>query len=353
MSDPVYTHLLTSIGTADDLKTLRGLRDQMQSQLKAQLAECSVEQLYFILNGMHDALIGRVIVLAEAEMARSGSGPPPVPYAYLLFGSGGREEQTLTSDQDSGLLYGDPEDETDRETVDAYFQSFAGIVVNLLKQLGYPPCDGGVISTNPKWRLSLSGWRTMLNGWFEDPDWERVRYLLIVADGRCVYGDRKLMRSLQDCFFSDMLQNPVIVKHMRSNTMRHKVLIGVFGQLLKEEYGQDAGSLDIKYGAYIPMVNAVRMLALQSGIRESSTQERIQGLVRSGKLSFGEAAEIAEAFRLFLRLRLMTTERSVDGLLSNNGKLAGSKMSKELIDELKSGLRIGKKLERRVNKLTT
>ncbi|UVI28057.1 DUF294 nucleotidyltransferase-like domain-containing protein [Paenibacillus spongiae] len=350
MSDPVYTHLLALIGTAGDLKTLRGLRDQIQRQMEARLTERPVEQLYFNLNGMHDALIGRVIVLAEAEMARSGNGPPPVPYAYLLFGSGGREEQTLSSDQDSGLLYGDPKDESEKEAVSAYFESFAVIVVDLIKQLGYPPCDGGVMSTNSEWRLSLSEWKAKLNGWFEDPDWERVRYLLIVADGRCVYGDPMLMRSFQDFFFSDMLQNPVIVKHMRSNTMRHKVLIGVFGQLLREEYGQDAGSLDIKYGAYIPMVNAVRMMALQSGIRESSTLERISGLVRNEKLSAGEGAEIAEAFRLFLRLRLMTTERSVDGLLSNNGKLAGGRMSKELIDELKSGLRIGKRLERRVNK---
>jgi len=353
MNDPVYAHLLTQIGTADDIKTLRGLRDQIHRQMEALLSECPVERLYSILNEMHDALIGRVIVLSEEQMARSGKGSPPVPYAYILFGSGGREEQTLSSDQDSGLLYADPDDETSRDAVKQYFQGFAQITVQQLQQLGYPPCDGGVISTNPVWRLSLSEWKTKLNGWFEDPDWERVRYLLIVADGRCVYGDIKLMQSFQDHFYSDMLQNPVIVKHMLSNTMRHKVLIGVFGQLLKEEYGVDAGSLDVKYGAYIPMVNAVRLLAIQSELRESSTLERLRGLRDKGKLSSEDANACSEAFRLFLRLRLMTTERTVDGMFTNNGKLASSKLSKELIDELKSSLRIGKKLERLVNKQTT
>ncbi|MCQ6560927.1 DUF294 nucleotidyltransferase-like domain-containing protein [Paenibacillus mendelii] len=353
MSDPVYAHMLTQIGTADDIKTLRGLRDQIHRQMEALLLECPVERLYSTLNEMHDALIGRVMVLAEEQMARSGNGSPPVPYAYILFGSGGREEQTLSSDQDSGLLYEDPDDEASRDDASRYFRDFAEIAVQMLQQLGYPPCDGGVISSNPEWRMSLSEWKTKLNGWFQDPDWERVRYLLIVADGRCVYGELKLMQAFQDHFYSDMLRNPIIVKHMLSNTMRHKVLIGVFGQLLKEEYGQDAGSLDVKYGAYIPMVNAVRMMAVQSGLRESSTLERLRGLLEKGKLSSEDAHAYSEAFRLFLRLRLMTTERSVDGMFANTGKLASSKLSKELTDELKSSLRVGKKLERRVNKQTT
>ena len=34
-----------------------------------------------------------------------GFGKPPVPYAFILFGSGGRSEQTLWSDQDNGLIY--------------------------------------------------------------------------------------------------------------------------------------------------------------------------------------------------------------------------------------------------------
>jgi CBS domain-containing protein len=352
MSDPVYAQLLALIGTADDVKTLRGLRDQIHEQMEAMLSEQPVEQFYIDLNEAHDALIRRTIALSEAQMARMGNGSPPVPYAYLLFGSGGREEQTLSSDQDSGIVYGAPEEESDRETVSLYFRTFAGTVVEMLQQLGYPPCDGNVISSNPEWCLSITEWKTKLNLWFEEPDWERVRYLLIVADCRLIYGDSTLLKELKDHYYTDTLENPVIVRHMLNNTMRHKVLIGVFGQLLKEQYGQDAGSLDVKYGAYIPMVNSIRLMSIQAGLRETSTLSRIRGLLLKGKLTAHDAASYAGAFRLFLRLRLMTTERNDDGLYANNGKLAGSKLTRELIEELKNGLRLGKRLQRRVNKET-
>lgn len=347
MSDPGGAQLLSRIGSADDIAALRSLRDEVHEQMEALLSEQPVEQFYAILNEAHDALIKRTIALAEADLARMGNSPP-VPYAYLLFGSGGREEQTLSSDQDSGLIYDDPDDEAERETARQYFADLTQLIVETLQQVGYPPCEGNVISTNPDWCLSLSDWDNKLNDWFEEPDWERVRYLLIVADSRSIYGEDELLEKLKGLFFSDMLENPVIVRHMLNNTMRHKVLVGVFGQLLRERYGEDAGSLDVKYGAYIPMVNAIRMMSIRAGLRETSTLARIHSLHLMGKLSAEDALAYTEAFRLFMRLRLMATERSVDGMYMNNGKLSSRKLTKELTDQLKTGLRIGKKLQRRV-----
>ncbi|MBB3109965.1 CBS domain-containing protein [Paenibacillus phyllosphaerae] len=351
MNDPVGTQLLTLIRTADDMKTLRGLRDQFHDQMGSLLSEQPVEQFYNHLNDVHDALIQRTIALSEMQMARLGNGSPPVPYAYILFGSGGRKEQTFSSDQDSGLIYRDPEDEFERDEVKRYFEQFAVTIVQSLQQLGYPPCEGNVISNNLDWNHSLTEWQHKLNGWFEDPNWERVRYLLIVADGRCVYGQEELLSALKRHFYSDMLKNPVIVNHMLSNTMRHKVLIGVFGQLLKEQYGEDAGSLDVKYGAYIPMVNSIRLLAIQAELHETSTLARIQELKARGRLTDEDAQAYTVAFKLFLRLRLMTTEREVDAMYGNNGKLASRRLTKELIDELKTALRVGKKLQRQVHRL--
>ncbi|MBW7452916.1 DUF294 nucleotidyltransferase-like domain-containing protein [Paenibacillus sepulcri] len=352
MSDSIYAQLLALIGTADDVKTLRGLRDQIHEQMEALLSEQTVEQFYTDLNEVHDAFIKRAIILSEAQMARLGHGTPPVLYAYLLFGSGGREEQTLSSDQDSGIVYEDPEDERLQEKVSLYFKIFSETIVDLLQQLGYPPCEGKVISSNSEWRQSLTEWRSRLKEWFTEPNWGRVRYLLIIADSRLIYGDSELMTVFQNQFYADLLDNPAIVRSMLNNTMRHKMLVGVFGQLLKEQYGEDAGSLDIKYGAYIPMVNAIRLMSIRSNIRTTSTLERIQALLLSGDFTQQDADLYSGAFRLVLRIRLMTTERQEDGLYANNGKLAGSKMTKELTDELKIALRLGKKLQRRVYKET-
>ncbi|SDW53610.1 DUF294 nucleotidyltransferase-like domain-containing protein [Paenibacillus sp. CF384] len=353
MSDPVRAKLLTRIGTSDDVVTLRGLRDQIHERMEALHMKQPIEQFNTDLNEVHDALIRRAISLSEAQMARLGHGSPPVPYAYLLFGSGGRAEQTLSSDQDSGMIYDDPEEESKRERVTAYFHIFAETIVDMLQKLGYPPCEGEVISSNPNWCQSLSQWKAKLDGWFEDPDWENVRYLLIIADSRIIYGQNRLLQAMKDHYYSDMLNHRVIVHHMLNNTMRHKVLIGVFGQLLKEQYGTDAGSLDLKYGAYIPMVNAMRLLSIQAGVRETSTLARINRLRQLAVLTEEECVLYSGIFRLFMRLRLMSTEKREDGLYTNNGKLPQVKLTKALIDELKSGLKGVKKLQRFVHKQTT
>ncbi|CAM4058267.1 DUF294 nucleotidyltransferase-like domain-containing protein [Paenibacillus alkaliterrae] len=350
MSDPVRLQLLKQIGSADHVEGLRSLRDQVHEQMEALLPTHPVEQFNEQINEVHDAVIRRSINLAEAEMARLGKGSPPVPYAYLLFGSGGRKEQTLSSDQDSGVVYEDPV--SDSADVKQYFKELSQIIVSNLQSVGYPPCEGNVLSSNSEWCLSLSEWSRKLDHWFDEPAWEAVRYLLIIADGRCIYGESRLVDALKDSFFTDMLNHPIILQRMLDNTLRHKVLVGIFGQLLKERYGEDAGSLDIKYGAYIPMVNSIRLLSVQVGIRETATLDRIAMLVEAGQMSESDAAVYKQAFRLLLRLRLMTTEQKEDGLYANNGKLSSRKLTKEMTDELKSSLRLGKKLQRAVFKQT-
>ncbi|AZN42229.1 DUF294 nucleotidyltransferase-like domain-containing protein [Paenibacillus albus] len=352
MGDSVRAKLFTRIGTTDDVIALRGLRDQIHEQMALLQAEQPIEQFYTDLNEVHDALIRRAISLSEAKLARMGHGSPPVPYAYLLFGSGGRQEQTLSSDQDSGLIYENPANEAEQEEIEGYFRLLSDTIVATLQAIGYPPCEGNVISSNPLWCQSLSGWQTKLDGWFQEPNWECVRYLLIVADCRCVFGQEALLESLKSHYYTDTLVNQTIVQHMLNNTMRHKVLIGVFGQLLKEQYGEEAGSLDLKYGAYIPMVNAIRLMSIKAGVRETSTLSRIAMLSKRGVIGEQDVVEYRSVFNLFMRLRLMTMTRAEDGVYTNSGKLPHAKLTKPLIDELKAALRIVKKLQRLVQKQT-
>ena len=44
------------------------------------------------------------------ELAEERQGTPPVPYAWLAFGSAARGEMNMASDQDNGLAYADTDD---------------------------------------------------------------------------------------------------------------------------------------------------------------------------------------------------------------------------------------------------
>ncbi|RED64185.1 DUF294 nucleotidyltransferase-like domain-containing protein [Cohnella lupini] len=350
MRDPIGEKRLLDITGAEDLERLRSIREREQTRLATELSTSPAYAVVGTLNEIHDALITQALKLAEDDLARLGLGVPPVPYTYMLYGSGGRFEQTMHSDQDSGLVYANASNEVEEEHCRNYFHMFAETAVRKLIQLGYPPCEGSVISSNPEWCLSLSGWEQKIDNWFAEPSWENVRYLLIAADGRPVVGDPELALKLQNRFFSDMLGNPIIARRMMENTIRHKVLVGVFGQLLTERYGDNAGSLDIKYGAYIPMVNAFRLLAVQAGIRETSTIRRIEALVRAELLTAEEAEEAIEAFSFFLKLRLLATIADEEGQMVGTGKIPADQLTKEMKIPLKKALKAGQKIQRRVQK---
>ncbi|MFC4306260.1 DUF294 nucleotidyltransferase-like domain-containing protein [Cohnella boryungensis] len=341
---------LLEIAGARTLEQLSSARETEQKCLQERLADSPADKVIVTLNELHDALIARALMLAENDMARSGFGAPPVPYAYMLYGSGGRFEQTMHSDQDSGLIYSDASDEADEVRNRDYFLKLAGKAVEFLVVIGYPPCEGNVIASNPQWCLSVKEWARRIDHWFAEPNWENVRYLLIAADGRPVWGDRTLAELLRDRYFNDLVRHPVIAHRMLENTLRHKVLVGVFGQLLKERYGEEAGSLDIKYGAYIPMVNAFRLMAMQAGIHETSTLDRIRALLRAGALEENEAKEAIEAFTLFLELRLYASVTEEGGRIVGSGKIPASRLTKEMIGPLKKALKTGSKMQRKVQR---
>ncbi|RKP54308.1 hypothetical protein D7Z26_13170 [Cohnella endophytica] len=352
MINPLWETRLLDIAGAETIEQLKSVRESEQNRLAAKLLSSAspADEVIEELNRLHDALIARVLKLAENDLARSGFSAPPVPYTYILYGSAGRYEQTLYSDQDSGLVYAEAANESEEESNRSYFARLSQVMVESLIELGYPPCEGEVIASNSNWRMSIQEWECKIDAWFAEPSWENVRYLLIVADGRAIAGDHELAQRLQNRFFGDMLGTPVIAGRMMENTIRHKVLVGVFGQLLVERYGENAGSLDMKYGAYIPMVNACRLLAIQAGIRETSTLKRIDALNRSDVLTDEEANDAKQAFIVFLRWRLITTCSPDNGELQGTGKIRVDQLPKEAIGQLKQALKAGKQMQRRVQR---
>ncbi|NDI36421.1 DUF294 nucleotidyltransferase-like domain-containing protein [Chengkuizengella sediminis] len=337
------------ISNAVSFEQLGEERDQFNQMI--QDLHSSIEQIKDIklINQIHDLFIQRTITLSEIELKGRGFGPPPVSYEFILFGSGGRQEQTLWSDQDNGLIYENSKNDQ-KEQVASYFKELAICIEQGLEKVGYPPCEGKVISTNPLWNKPLDEWLVKMNEWFEDPHWEHVRYLLILADSRSVYGQGILVRKMKEIYFKKVTSTPHILDKMMHNTLRHKILLGVFGHLIKEQYGEEAGGLDIKYGAYIPMVNGIRLLSIEAEIFETSTLERIEKLKQLNLVPERYAIEYEHAFSNIFKLRFKTLYKKENGLYTSNGILKAKQLTKEQREKLKSSLRIGNKLQKYIKK---
>ncbi|MCR8659135.1 DUF294 nucleotidyltransferase-like domain-containing protein [Paenibacillus endoradicis] len=343
-----FAKLKDEISSAKNIMQLRGLRDQFQQStghIEQLHGAYDIEQWNFHINDVHDTLIRKTVALAELRMVGEGFGPPPTSYSYLLLGSGGRSEQTLASDQDSALIY---EDVLDNEEVKQYFIVFSGRVVEMLKQLGYPPCDGKVQSNELMWCQSETEWKDKLENWFTDASWESIRYLLICADARCISGNTQLFDSIRDYYKLGLFRHVTIMERMIDNTVQYKMLVGVFGQFITDRYGDHVGSIDVKYGAYIPIVNSIRWLALNNHVTSTSTLSRIDSLFDKEVISVSEYRQYREAFLQMLSLRLRAGHRMEAGYYEGYSKLNPKKLDSDEIRDLKKNLKIGKEIQRHV-----
>jgi CBS domain-containing protein len=142
----------------------------------------------------------------------------------------------------------------------------------------------------------------------------------------------------------------VLLPRMLESTLRHKVLIGVLGNLLTERYGADSGGIDVKYGIYIPMVNGIRLLALREGVEATSTLERIRQLKQRGAIRSSTADDWEFAFLNVLTFRSMVPTQEANGFYNNRGKLPAKLLTKEVKKELKRTLRIGADLQKHVKR---
>jgi CBS domain-containing protein len=337
------------IKRAASIPELRSLREEMVEKFPAPPALLFIGQWYDQLNRLHDHFIRRTLILSERRLREEGMGSPPVPYAYVLVGSGGRAEQTQWSDQDNGLVYAEPS-VNEAEKTEQYYQELSEVTFQALREIGYPPCEGNVISTNPQWRKSVSDWERMLQGWFSDPQWENVRYLLIAVDMRCVHGDESLVETLKNAIHHEVKKRPLIMGDMLRNTLHHKPSLGPFGNLITERYGLDAGGLDIKYGAYIPLINGIRLLSVEGDVQYTSSLQRIEALKEQGFIEQEIGLRWKEALQFTLWLRTQTPFQLENGIYSTRGILQEEQLDRELKQRLRRALRSGQELQTLVKK---
>lgn len=239
------------------------------------------------LNARHDELMHRVI-----EETIEEHGPAPCPFTIFITGSGGRKEQSVWSDQDHGIIYEDI-------GAQSYFEAFGHTFSDRLQAAGYVYCEGGIMTSNPQWNRSYEAWEVQLDRWLTEAAWEQVRYAQIFYDARVLYGDQESLIALKQRIIRYVAIQPRSLRRFAQNMMHLKPALGPLGQLLTERYGEHQGSVDLKYSAFLPYINSVRLLAIEHGVLVTSTLERIQVLQQDEAI----LQDVEEKFEQLLQLR--------------------------------------------------
>lgn len=306
--------LAVRIRSTTDYAELQATHARLNEVEMAQFLKIqAVSALHHNCTEYRDLLARRVMELVEQEMTATGHCKPPLPYALISMGSDGREEQTLITDQDYLIVYGD----NGGAAADAYFTDFANLLVERLAEVGFKKCTGDIMPSNPTWRGSFAQWRKKLLAIvrYEYEDYgKNLMDLIVLSDARYVAGDAplateliELIRDLERDYFQ-------VLYGMAKAASEMRLALGFLKRLWTEGSGEHKGEFNLKLLAWAPLVMNVRILAINQGIPASSTVRRIELLQKEGSFSASMAQGLSDAYQILTKHRILLQVKVIKGI---------------------------------------
>jgi CBS domain-containing protein len=283
-------------GTLDDLAAAHKRIGDLLPLLLREGARAS--HITRVVAELSDRVIAKILQLAEKKL-----GAPPVPYCWVVLGSEGRREQTFKTDQDNALIYADSADQGSAG-VKGYFTELAEFAQHGLECCGYPPCNGGYMASNPRWRQPLGVWRTTFEAWIAEAQRRATEDALIFFDMRPVAGDVKLFETLAG-HYRELVRNATFFKSVLAFiSIANRPPLGFFRTLVVERTGEHKEGLDIKTFGTGPIVSAARLFALDAELEQTNTVDRLSALEAKGDRDTARLKDLREAFEFLTLLRI-------------------------------------------------
>jgi CBS domain-containing protein len=267
-----------------------------------------------IITELNDRLLRKVLEIAEKRFGR-----PPVPYCWVGFGSEGRKEQTFKTDQDNAIIYADPETTLQEVEIRRYFTEFTEFVRDGLLRCGFPPCPADYMASNPKWCQPLKVWKKYLSDWVATPTPDALMNALTFFDFRAMHGESELAEDLRTYLIGILKDQKVFLGYLANMAIKNSPPLGFFKSFVVEKDGAHKNELNLKVKGVAPFVDIIRLFALERGIRETSTLERIAALRATHTIVQEYADEFEHAFEFIMLLRIhhQFSQLSVGGAPDN------------------------------------
>jgi CBS domain-containing protein len=275
-----------------ELKAAAARVDEMVRRLHA--SGTHIEQVAARVSEANTRIFARLWTLLAPDELRANS-------CLLAMGSEGRGEQILKTDQDNALLVRDGFEWPQLREVARQFNA-------ALIELGWPPCPGDIMLTNPAWCQPQASFRETMRGWVYGQGRETAQgpmHLAIFFDATAVAGDASLLEEARaylerivgdaDTFLARFAAAADQFPEPGGWLARWTAALGG---------GRDEAPLDLKKLGIFPIVHGVRALSLEAGVRARGTVERLAALAAAGRLRPAQASELRDALWLLMGVRL-------------------------------------------------
>jgi CBS domain-containing protein len=330
--------LSTRIRAAHDLPTLQRAAQDIRRLARNLLGQgVQARQLTELISHLNDLLTASLVHLLAREQ-----GVDLQRACWLAFGSEGRSEQTIATDQDNGLVFVSDDPQTDRPA----WLRFARIVNDALDACGYPLCKGQVMASNPQCCLTAGEWQARFAQWIEHGAPQDLLSASIYFDLRPIAGHLDLATPLRAMLLRQPARVPRFIKQMADNALTNRAPLDWRGALDTRDEG-DQQWLDLKLRGTALFVDAARLYTLAHGIDASSTRSRLlatASVLRAPALE-GESWVAAFEFLQMLRLRVQLDEGAA-ALRPNTVDVAALNPIDRRV--LKESVRVARSLQQRI-----
>ncbi|MEI8267094.1 MAG: DUF294 nucleotidyltransferase-like domain-containing protein [Betaproteobacteria bacterium] len=332
-----------ALRSAPDLATLQALAPQIPALARQLLAEgLAARSLTRLVSQLNDALVQRVLVLLAAQ-----HGLDLARACWVAFGSEGRGEQTIATDQDNGLVLDDEVGPAERER----WRVMARHANQVLDACGFPLCKGGIMAGEPACTQTVSEWAAAFSGWMAHGQPQDLLKAGIFFDLRPVAGQAALAAPLRALICEQAPRHPRFVRLLAANSLNFRPALNWHGGLDTVQHG-GRPVIDMKLHGTAVFVDAARCLALAHGLAAVGTRERLLGAGQAMGVPVAEREGWAAAFEVLQALRLRAQGAPEDGAAQAepvNRNQVGLDLLNDLDRRLlRDALRVARSLQQRV-----
>ncbi|MCK5281264.1 MAG: CBS domain-containing protein, partial [Cyclobacteriaceae bacterium] len=235
------SYLIKEIELAEDIEHLLKIHQRVPVLVNALIESGDKTQnITRIITSVSDAIVYRIISLAIEDF-----GKPPCDFAFMIMGSEGRMEQTMSTDQDNAIVFENQESDKLNKAYN-YFQKLGSQVNHNLNEVGYKLCDGEIMAKNPKWTQPISIWKGYFSEWINTSDPQSIMDACIFFDFRCVFGNSSLITDLRNHVNQALDNKSVFFYHLAQSVVKYKPPLSIFGKIIGKNHSGDHVNLDIK-----------------------------------------------------------------------------------------------------------
>ncbi len=218
---------------------------------------------------------------------------------WVALGSEGREEQTISTDQDNAWVLADGMGDSERQA----FIDAARLINEDLDACGYPLCQGGIMASHPACALTQTQWLQRFHQWTHQSSPKDLLQASVFFDMRGLVGMTEWPGLLLQQARAWAQQDKKFMVLLAQNHAQFKLPLGWLGGL-QSQAEADGHYMDLKLQGTAVAVDAARILALGCGVSACGTRDRLLQAAAGLGVPESEAQSWVGAFDHLQWLRL-------------------------------------------------